>query len=113
MSKDFPIVQVKNLPYNTSTSAIYELASPYGSINQVRVPSGNANAGTCIIVYNNMVSATRASNEINGVNYRGRYLVAHLYTVDRLKLMHEDYIHRKEHLETLKRRYELTGEEQH
>lgn len=106
MSRDFPIVQVKNLPYSTSTAALYDLFGRYGSINQIRVPKTTGeNAGTAIVIYNNMINAERALKELSGVNYNGRYLVSSLFVVDKSKFIAEDYIHRAENLEKIKKEY--------
>ncbi|ODV81518.1 uncharacterized protein CANTADRAFT_19151 [Suhomyces tanzawaensis NRRL Y-17324] len=111
MSKpDYPIVLVKNLPYNTSSAALYDLFGKYGNISQVRVPdgsSGQASLGTCIVVYNNLENAIRASQELNGVNFHGRYLVSVMYQVDASKIMQEDLVVRKAHIEELKREYKI------
>ncbi|KAG2736025.1 hypothetical protein G9P44_000115 [Scheffersomyces stipitis] len=106
----FPIVQVKNLPYHTSTSTLYELFGQYGTISQLRVPDENfsdskANLGTCFIVYNNLSSAQLAASRLNGVNLEGRYLVATHYSVDSTKIDAEDMIVRKEELSRLKQVY--------
>lgn len=102
---EFPIVIVKNLPYSSSTSSLYELFGNYGNIYQVRIANENGQPGTCFIIYNNIESAVKASKGLNGVNFQGRYLVAHLYQVDKSKLSKEDFILRKEQLENLKKHY--------
>lgn len=108
-SSEFPIVIVKNLPFNTPTDTLYELFGKYGNINQLRVPETSSqdrsNLGSCIIVYNNSSNAKRASSELNGINFGGRYLVSSLYSVDSSKLLEEDYIVRKTQLDELKKQY--------
>ena len=52
-TNDFPIVLVKNLPYDVSTKSLYELAGKFGNIHQLRIPVDVQNKGTCFIVYNN------------------------------------------------------------
>lgn len=109
MSKsEFPIVLVKNLPFNTSTDTLYELFGKYGNINQLRVPDSSQDRsilGSCIIIYNNLTNAQRAASELNGINFGGRYLVSSLYAVDPAKLMDEDYTVRKTQLDQLKKQY--------
>lgn len=106
-SFDFPIVLIKNLPFNISASSLYELLGKYGNIHQLRVPdnSKDAQPGTCIVIYSNMDSAQKALKELNGINLHGRYIVANLYGVEKSKLTHEDFIYRKEELEKLKQQY--------
>lgn len=107
-SHDFPIVLVKNLPFNTSVPSLYDLLGRYGNIHQLRIPdeaSPDKQPGNCIVIYHNFESALKALKELNGVNFHGRYIVAGLYGVDKSKLSHEDYIHRKEELSRLKEAY--------
>lgn len=102
---DYPIVLLKNLPFNLSSSSLYEIVGKYGNIVQVRVPDELVKnedyyqPGTCLVVYMNMSSAITAAKELNGVNVHGRYVVASLYGVDSSKLVEEDYIYRKERLQ--------------
>ncbi|KAK6455857.1 uncharacterized protein RJT20DRAFT_51185 [Scheffersomyces xylosifermentans] len=107
---EYPIVLVKNLPYNTSSAALYDLFGKYGSINQLRLPDDTSsqsklNLGSCFIIYNNLANAQRAASELNGVNFSGRYLVASLFQVDKSNLTSEDMIVRKEQLTKLKQMY--------
>jgi pre-mRNA branch site protein p14 len=100
---DFPILLVKNLPYNPDISSLYSLFGKYGNINQVRIPESRSNnLGTGFIVYNNFQAAKKAANELNGVNFDGRYIVVSLYHVDKSKLVQEDLQARKLELENLK-----------
>lgn len=75
----YPIVVVKNLPYNASAALLYELFSVYGHVHQVRVLDGLAPQGTCYVVYSEQASASKAARELNGVNFQSRYLIAHLH----------------------------------
>lgn len=107
MSQDFPIVIVKNLPYNATSSSIFDLFGKYGNINQLRIADSTdkSSMGTCFVVFNNVTSATQASSELNGVNFGGRYIVTSIYQVDKSKLIEEDYIVRKAQLDELKVQY--------
>lgn len=97
---DFPIVWVKNLPYNPSTSSLYELFAKYGNIYQIRVPE---KFGNCFVIYHNLESAKSAISGLNGMNFQGRYIIATLYNVDKSKLINEDLSNRKLDLENLKK----------
>lgn len=79
---DYPIVLVKNIPYDASTSLLYDIFGKFGHIHQLRISDGLVPQGTCYVVYSNLNSAKRAARELNGVNFRSRYLVAHMYAVD-------------------------------
>ena len=113
---EFPIVSVRNLPYNTSTESLYEFFGKYGNINQIRIPDPRANSsssssaqqGTFFIIYNNTTNAIRAAHDSNGVNFNGRYLVTSLYHVDRSKIANEELTLRQEHLNELKKMYEIS-----
>ncbi|CAI5758430.1 unnamed protein product [Candida verbasci] len=90
----FPIVQVKNLPFNSSSKSLYEFFGKFGNINQIRI-----NEGSCFIIYTNFINAEKAAKVLNGVNFNGRYLITSLYQVDKSKL--DDMKLRKEQLESL------------
>lgn len=79
---EFPIVLVKNLPYNASTSLLFDIFSKFGPVHQLRISDGLVPQGTCYVVYTNMENAHRAAKELNGVNFQSRYLVAHMFQVD-------------------------------
>lgn len=105
---DFPIVLLKNFPYNTSSQSLFELLGKFGDIHQLRTADpkdASSQQGTCFVVYHNLESAVQAAKELNGVNFHGRYLVASLYSIDKTKLSEEDFILRKEQLEQLKQQY--------
>lgn len=106
---DFPIVLVKNLPYNTSGDSLLNLFSKYGNIHQIRVPDASSSdpapAGSCFVIYRNIEAANQAAKRVNGINFEGRYLVASIYNVDKSKLSHEDFITRREELDRLKEQY--------
>lgn len=107
-ASDFPIVLLKNFPYNTSSEALFELLGKFGDIHQLRIADpkeASAQQGTCFAVYHNLGSAVLAAKELNGVNFHGRYLVASLFSIDKTKLAEEDFILRREQLEQLKQQY--------
>lgn len=103
---DFPIVLVKNLPYNPNTTSLYSLFGKIGTINQIRVPGEKStNLGTCFVIYTDVQSAKKAVSELNGVNFEGRYIVVSLYQVDKSKLVEEDLEARKVNMEKMKEEY--------
>lgn len=104
-SYEFPIVLVKNLPYNTSNSSLYEFFGKYGYINQIRINSSQP--GTCFIIYHNIKNAQRAAQDLNGVNFNGRYLVISMYQVDKSKINEEEMALRQEQLNLLKQQYSI------
>ncbi|EGW31249.1 uncharacterized protein SPAPADRAFT_56134 [Spathaspora passalidarum NRRL Y-27907] len=107
MSREFPIVLVKNLPYKVSTSSMYEFFGQFGNINQIRISNEESTQGSCFIIYSNLANAIRAANELNGVNFQGRYLVTSLYPVDKSLINKEEMILRKEQLSQLKQQYSI------
>lgn len=100
----YPFVLVKNLPYSTSTEALYELFTTFGKIHQIRIGDGSENApkGTCIVVYSTMDSAKKAALAANGVNFQGRYLVTQIYSPDTSKLDRHQQPTRVQNLHNLK-----------
>lgn len=83
---DFPIVLVKNLPYEISSEELYELFGTFGNILEVRKGSKPETKGTAFIVYQNLQAAKLSIEKLNGYNFNNRYLVCLLYIVDRSKL---------------------------
>lgn len=77
-----PIVVVKNLPYNASTTLLYELLSKYGKIHQLRISDGSVPQGSCYVVYYDKSHAQKAAKELSGLNFQSRYLVAHVFQAD-------------------------------
>lgn len=102
---DFPIIQIKNLPYKTSNLELSNLCARFGSLSQIRVPKDEPD-GTAIAVFMNVTSAQKAAKELNGVNFQGRYLVAGMYKVDKSRLAAEDFLVRQEQVELLKQHYD-------
>ncbi|KAF7999079.1 hypothetical protein HF325_006611 [Metschnikowia pulcherrima] len=78
---ELPIVVVKNLPYNASTTLLYDLFSNFGKIHQLRISDGSVPQGTCYVVFMSLVDAKKAARELNGVNFKSRYLVALMHQV--------------------------------
>lgn len=76
---EYPIVEVKNLPYDASTQLLYDLFSTFGKVHQLRISDGSAPQGTCFVVYFTMDNAHKAAKELNGVNFHSRYLVARMF----------------------------------
>lgn len=79
---EYPIVLVKNIPYDASTKLLYDIFGKFGHIHQLRISDGLVPQGTCYVVYSDLQAAKRAARELNGVNFHSRYLVAHMYAVD-------------------------------
>lgn len=79
--------------------------SRFGALSQIRVPKDEPD-GTAIAVYMNLSSSQKAVKELNGVNFRGRYLVATTYKVDTSRIAAEDYLVRQEQVALLKQRYD-------
>lgn len=96
---DLPIVLVKNLPYDASSSLLLELFSKYGPVNQLRISDGSAPAGTCYVVYTEMEDAKRAARELSGINFMNRYLVLGLFKADKDVLQEAIAEQRREALE--------------
>lgn len=79
---EYPIVLVKNIPFNASTNLLYDLFGKFGTIHQLRISDGLVPKGTCYVIYSSLDSAKQAAKELNGVNFHSRYLVAHMFAVD-------------------------------
>lgn len=79
---EYPIVLVKNIPFNASTNLLYDIFGKFGPIHQLRISDGLAPRGTCYVIYSSLDSAKQAARELNGVNFHSRYLVAHMFAVN-------------------------------
>lgn len=94
----FPILYVKNLPYDVSTDSLYELFGQYGRVYQIRV--SEASNGTAFVIFDNIQSA-QDGLKVNGINFQGRYIVATMYQVDSTKLEEGDKLD-KESIEKIR-----------
>ncbi|QPG73534.1 hypothetical protein FOA43_000845 [Brettanomyces nanus] len=83
---EFPIVQVKNLPYNVKPEELYELFGQFGNIDQVRIGDETETKGQAFVVYKNYKNCQIAADKLKGFNFNGRYLVVSLYNVDKSKV---------------------------
>ncbi|EER33309.1 conserved hypothetical protein [Candida tropicalis MYA-3404] len=102
---DFPIVHVKNYPFGTSNLELFEFFGKYGNIHQIRTNSSQP--GTCFIIYKNLINAQRAAQELNGVNFNGRYIITSMYQIDKSKINQQEMELRQEQLNELKQKYSI------
>lgn len=80
----FPIIEVKNLPFNHSPQDLYKLFGEFGNIQEIRTGSTSDlnTRGKAFIVFKNLKNAQLAINKLYGFNYHGRYLIVKLFTPD-------------------------------
>lgn len=88
----FPILQVKNLPYNVKPEDLYELFGQFGNIHQIRLGTDAETRGQAFIIYKNYRNCQLAAEKLRGFNFNGRYLVVSVYTIsqERVKEIRED-----------------------
>lgn len=108
---DLPIVLVKNLPYDASSSLLLDLFSKYGPVNQLRISDGSAPAGTCYVVYTEIDDAKKAARELSGINFMNRYLVLGLFKADKDVLNEAILEQRRETLEAPEQDGDVVNEE--
>ncbi|CDK28443.1 unnamed protein product [Kuraishia capsulata CBS 1993] len=96
--QDFPIVMVKNLPYDATAEELYTLFGTFGNISQVRCGEQPEVKGTAFVVYNNLKAAKLAVEKLSGYNFNGRYIVVLLYNVDKatVKSLHDEILRSKQ-----------------
>ncbi|KAG0682832.1 hypothetical protein C6P40_000943 [Pichia californica] len=83
-SYQFPILQLKNLPFTSNPAELYDLLGQFGNVHEIRVGS-NSNVetrGQAFVTYTTFKAATLAAEKLSGFNYHGRYLVVKMYTPD-------------------------------
>ena len=79
---EFPIVLVKNLPYEVTTKELFDLFGRFGNIIEVRKGVESHLKGNCFVVYSDLKSAKSCLENLNGFNFKSRYIVALLYQID-------------------------------
>ncbi|TID30474.1 hypothetical protein CANINC_000985 [Pichia inconspicua] len=79
---EFPIVQIKNLPFNHNPKDLFTLLGQFGNIHEIRTGSVSdvETRGQAIVVYTTLKAAHLALEKLSGFNYHGRYLVVKMYT---------------------------------
>ena len=77
------IVFVRNLPLKASAEDMYEIFGKYGPIRQIRRGSALKTRGTAFVIFEDLLSAKRAVDALNGFHMGGRYLVCLYYQADR------------------------------
>lgn len=81
---EFPILQIKNLPFNHNPKDLFTLLGQFGNIQEIRTGSVSdvETRGQAIVVYTTLKAAHLAFDKLSGFNYHGRYLVVKMYTPD-------------------------------
>lgn len=81
MSSQFPILQIKNLPFNHDPKDLFLLLGQFGNIQEIRTgtPSDLETRGQAIVVYTTLKAANLAHEKLSGFNYHGRYIVVKMY----------------------------------
>jgi RNA recognition motif-containing protein len=81
---EFPILQIKNLPFNHNPKDLYTLFGQFGNIIEIRTGSSSDinTRGNAIVVYSTLKAANLALEKLYGFNYHGRYLTVKLYIPD-------------------------------
>lgn len=78
----FPIVLLKNLPFDVTNEELYSLGSNFGDVIQIRKGTEQHIKGNCFVVYATLEASKAAIANLNGFSFKGRYLVALSYIVD-------------------------------
>lgn len=79
--EEFPIILLKNLPFEITGDDIHKLCSKYGEILQIRRGTQPHLKGNCFVIFHEVSSAKKAAELLNGINFRGRYIVSLMYSV--------------------------------
>lgn len=77
------IVFVRNLPLKASADDLYEIFGKYGPIRQIRRGNALKTRGTAFVIYEDLLSAKRSVDALNGFHIGGRYLVCLYYQPER------------------------------
>lgn len=85
-----PIVYVKNLPRDVTSTALFGLFDLYGEIHQIRV---NPSTSSAFVIFKHMNLAKQAL-AMSGINFQGRYLVVILYqaNVNKADMLNEEQL---------------------
>ncbi|CAH6723504.1 hypothetical protein CLIB1444_16S00276 [[Candida] jaroonii] len=83
---DLPIVHIRNLPYDTSSTSLFELFEDY-DVHSIRTKPGS-----CFVILKQMKNAQAAVEKLNGINFNGRYIICGIFNahIDNKDLLTED-----------------------
>merc|ERR1712225_204285 len=96
------ILYVKNLNFKTKGEDLYELFGRYGAIRQIRIGNGQKTRGTAYVVYEDILDAKTAYDNLNGFHLQDRYLVV-LYHASSKTGVKADLARREAELEARKK----------
>lgn len=77
------ILFVRNLPLKATADDLYEIFGKHGPIRQIRRGNALKSRGTAFVVYEDLLSAKRAVDALNGFHIGGRYLVCLYFQAER------------------------------
>ncbi|GME72853.1 unnamed protein product [[Candida] boidinii] len=80
---EFPIITIKNLPYDLKNNDIFDMVSNFGNLHQIRIGKLPDNKGSAIVIFKNFKSAKLAVGKLNGYNFNGRYLVVGFLNIEK------------------------------
>ena len=78
------ILYVRNLPVNIDGQDLYELFGRYGPIRQIRLGNTPKTVTTAYVVYEDVMDAQAAKDNLNGYTMGSRYLIVQYHKVDRI-----------------------------
>ncbi|KAG7813498.1 hypothetical protein KL921_001044 [Ogataea angusta] len=84
---EFPIILVKNLPYDVKAAEMYEIFGKFGNIHEIRLGADKELKGQALVVYTNYKSCQTALDKMKGFNLNGRYIICSLYQVEKSTAM--------------------------
>ncbi|KAF7458604.1 putative splicing factor 3B subunit 6 [Cryptosporidium felis] len=73
-TKASKILHIRQLPYDISSSDLYDIFGRYGTIRQIRKGVENNTRGTAFVVYDEIDDAMNALENLSGLHVSGRYL---------------------------------------
>jgi pre-mRNA branch site protein p14 len=77
------VLFVRNLPFKTTGEEMFEIFGKYGALRQVRLGTSKQTRGTAFVVFEDILDAKRAVENLTGFKVGDRYLVVLYYRANK------------------------------
>ena len=91
------LLYVRNLPFKIRSEDLYELFGKYGGVHNVWVGNTQETKGTAYVMYNDIMDAKAATDQLNNMKMgQGRFLVVLYYNKERMDKATEQKTRRRD-----------------
>ncbi|KEP62552.1 UNVERIFIED_CONTAM: pre-mRNA branch site protein p14, putative [Hammondia hammondi] len=99
------IIYVRNLPFKITDDELYDIFGKYGAVRQIRKGNTDKTRGSAFVVYEDVLDARAAVDQLSGFNVAGRYLIV-LYYNPQKAAQRQQMLAQKEELERIRQSYQ-------